>query len=143
MTITAEEMRKELGIDNNISIKNILIDYFDEITNTYRDKKENIYIRIQYGIIDMRVEKILNKYGITKDLIDSEILEDEVKKFIKYLESLGYIAKYKKIYTDDFSISVSWINNFTSAESNLIPIFMINKDKEIEYSEDDKNEKSE
>lgn len=136
--ITAEEVRKEMGINENVSIKTILMNFFQNELANYKDNSTSD--KILYGMTDIKVEYILNKYGLTSRLIDADVLKKEVEKFIEEFQKLGFIVNCKKTFANDYSISISWISNFSSEEAYKIPEFIVNKDKDIEEKEDNEND---
>lgn len=115
MLITAKEIRKDLGIDEDATIKDIFMDYFQ---NRLKDLKEDQCLKDskcykQYGLI-IDTEEVLYNYGLTESIITKDTLHRELDKFFKDLEKLGFKVNVKTFLNSKWyqTFSVCWINHF-------------------------------
>ena len=120
MMITAKEIRKDLGIDENATIKDVFMDYFQNHLKALKEdqcSKDSKGYK-QYGLI-IDTKEVLYTYGLTEDTITKDILHRELDKFFKDLEKLGFKVNVKTFLNSKWyqTFSVCWLNHFENLNS--------------------------
>lgn len=113
--ITAEDVRKDLKISENTTIKDIFMDYFQNTIERLKKENQSVILKTftPYGMT-IDINQILMEYGLNEDIIPKNILSKEVNQFLKDLESLGFKVCGRKIFNEKWEkrFSICWLKHF-------------------------------
>lgn len=119
--ISADMMRKDLGISDDMTLKDIFMDYFQKklqkIKNDYNERKtkeSQYYYTIPVGIIDLEIDNVLGSYGIEIADIPKFILDKEIDKFVEKLNELGFKIRIERMKGFKYinQVSVCWLKQY-------------------------------